>query len=196
MKDINDNIIYYAAHIFNPRIKTILIREQYDKDTADKLISRIRTYLKKEFGDNSLATTSQSTPKMPANASIHHLSLLKRARQSNTSSQNDIDRYLDSPAIEWDKNDEVNYQDDFVLKWYLANAFQSPQMAKAARALLAVPGAEVDVERLFCGGRDLLGIRRYRLTGQTMRILTLLKAFFQRQLKEGKAVLPEVRTIP
>ena len=90
----------------------------------------------------------------------------------------------------------MNYQDDFVLKWYLTNAFQSPQIAKAARALLTVPSTEVDVERLFCGGRDLLGIRRYRLTGQTMRILTLLKAFFQRQLKEGKAVLPEVRTIP
>ena len=58
MKDINDNIIYYAAHILDPRIKTILIREQYDKDTADELISRIRTYLKKEFRDNSLATTS------------------------------------------------------------------------------------------------------------------------------------------
>ena len=27
MKDINDNIMYYAAHIFDPRIKTILIRE-------------------------------------------------------------------------------------------------------------------------------------------------------------------------
>jgi hypothetical protein len=51
-------------------------------------------------------------------------------------------------------------------------------MAKAARALLIVPSAEVDVERLFCGGRDLLGIQRYRLTEQTIRILTLLKAFF------------------
>jgi hypothetical protein len=27
MKDINDNIMYYAAHILDPRIKTILIRE-------------------------------------------------------------------------------------------------------------------------------------------------------------------------
>ena len=64
-------------------------------------------------------------------------------------------------------------------------------MAKAVRDILAVPGAEVDVERLFCSGRDLLGIRRYALKGETMRILTLLKAYFERQLIAGKATLPE-----
>src|ERR1700728_516971 len=53
-------------------------------------------------------------------------------------------------------------------------------MAAAARALLAIPGAEVDVERLFSGGRDLLGIRQFGLSGESMRILTLLKAYFER----------------
>ena len=65
-------------------------------------------------------------------------------------------------------------------------------MAKAARDILAVPASEVDVVRLFSGGRDLLGIRRYALKGETMRVLTLLKAFFERQLKKGTADLPEV----
>jgi len=64
-------------------------------------------------------------------------------------------------------------------------------MAIAARDLLAVPGSEVDVERLFCRGRDLLWIRRFGLKGETMRILTLLKAYFERQLIAGKATLPE-----
>jgi hypothetical protein len=53
-------------------------------------------------------------------------------------------------------------------------------MAKAVRALLAVPGSEVDVEKLFSRGRDLLGIRRFALKGETMRILVLLKAHFER----------------
>jgi hypothetical protein len=65
-------------------------------------------------------------------------------------------------------------------------------MAKAARALLVVLGAEVDVERLFYGGRDLLRIRRYTLKGYIIRVLTILKVFFERKLAEGKAVLPEV----
>jgi hypothetical protein len=69
-------------------------------------------------------------------------------------------------------------------------------MVKAARALLAVLGAEVDVERLFYGGRDLLRIRRYALKGHIMRVLTILKAFFERKLAEGKAVLLEVCATP
>jgi len=93
-------------------------------------------------------------------------------------------------------NDETNYTPDWVLKWWNANAFQYPAMAKAARALLAVPGSEVDVEQLFSGRRDMLGIRRYALKGETIRILTLLKAYFERQLKNGEAVLPEVCTTP
>lgn len=70
-------------------------------------------------------------------------------------------------------------------------------MAAAARALLAILGSEVDVERLFSGGRGLLGIRRYGLNGESIRILALLKAYFERlQAKEEKklkAQLPEVR---
>jgi hypothetical protein len=93
MAEINDNIMYFAAHVLDPQIKTTLIREQYNKDEADKLIDRIRTYLKNEFGDYAPATTSQSTAKVPANVSIHHLNLLRRARQSNTINHNDINRY-------------------------------------------------------------------------------------------------------
>jgi hypothetical protein len=65
-------------------------------------------------------------------------------------------------------------------------------MAAAARALLAVPASEVDVERLFSGGRDLLGIRRYALKGETMRILTLLKSYFERAMNQSTVDLPEV----
>jgi hypothetical protein len=72
-------------------------------------------------------------------------------------------------------------------------------MAAAARAFLAVPSSEVDVERLCRGGRDLLGIRRYALKGETMKILTLLKTYFERQIAQGKAqgkaLLPEVSII-
>jgi hypothetical protein len=45
----------------------------------------------------------------------------------------------------------------------------------AAREILAIPASEVDCERLFNEGRDLLGIRRYTMSGETMRIMMLLK---------------------
>jgi hypothetical protein len=69
-------------------------------------------------------------------------------------------------------------------------------MVVVAHALLVVPGSKVDVERLFSRGRDLLGIRRYALKGETIRILMLLKAYFERlnaySKAKGKAQLPEV----
>jgi hypothetical protein len=66
-------------------------------------------------------------------------------------------------------------------------------MAKAAQDVLAIPGSEVDCERLFCGGKDMLGIHRSSLTGETMRWLALLKSYFERKLNRGKAKLPIVR---
>jgi len=59
--------------------------------------------------------------------------------------------------------------------------------------ILAVLGLEVDIERLFCSRRDLLGIRWYALKGETMRLLVLLKAYFKRKLNNRQAKLPEVR---
>jgi hypothetical protein len=122
---------------------------------------------------------------------------LRRARYNNTPSVCDIDKYLDSEPVEWDIMDKSYYSDDWVLNWYKSAASQYPSMAAAARAILAIPGSEVDVERLFCGGRDLLGIRRHIMSGELMRILTLLKAWFERQIAQnkvkGEALLPEVK---
>ena len=140
-------------------------------------------------------TQAQSTNteiQLPIGANIHQLGLLRRARKASNWTTCDVDRYLDTNSIDWDENDLSNYDPDWVLNWWKANAFQFPVMAAAARAILAVPGSEVDVERLFCGGRDLLGIRRYALKGETMRLLTLLKAYFERAINRGVAVLPDV----
>jgi hypothetical protein len=42
--------------------------------------------------------------------------------------------------------------------------------------ILAIPASEVDCERLFSDSRDLLGIRRYAMSKETMRIMILLKS--------------------
>ena len=49
-------------------------------------------------------------------------------------------------------------------------------MSKVARDYLAIPAGEVDVERLFSTGRDLIGIRRCSLSIETMRALMILKS--------------------
>ena len=52
-------------------------------------------------------------------------------------------------------------------------------MSKVTRDFLAIPAAEVDVERLFSLGRDLIGVRRYSLSPDTMRTLMLLRSNMQ-----------------
>ena len=58
-------------------------------------------------------------------------------------------------------------------------------MAAAARDYLAVPGLEVDIERLFSDGRDVLGIRRFALKGSTLRDLMICKDELRRR-KSGQ----------
>jgi hypothetical protein len=51
------------------------------------------------------------------------------------------------------------------------------------------------VKRLFCKRRDCLGIRRYALKEETIKILTLLKSYFERKLNARQAKLLEVSLI-
>ena len=54
-------------------------------------------------------------------------------------------------------------------------------MAQAARDYLVIPAAEVDIERLFSDGRDILGARWWLLQGKTIRALQLLKDEIRRK---------------
>ncbi|KAH8799815.1 hypothetical protein F5884DRAFT_811315 [Xylogone sp. PMI_703] len=48
-------------------------------------------------------------------------------------------------------------------------------MARAARDYLAIPTSEVDVEHMFNSERDILGIRRFAMKGETLGRLLKLK---------------------
>ena len=88
----------------------------------------------------------------------------------NSEKSSDIARYLDSDVVEFDEKKR-----DWIYTWWRGHLDEYPRMAAAARDYLAVPGAEVDVERLFNSGRDLLGLRRWSLSSGTMRKLLILK---------------------
>ena len=200
---IRENIMYFAAHVLDPRFKTQLIEEQYGSE-ATEIVDEIKAYLKKQWPqqDQAAAPVQDVDFQQFSGIDIHTANLLRRAQrlQQNTNASDDIDAYFSSPTVQFDPLDRKSFTMDWILEWWRGNAFMFPTMAKAARALLAVPGAEVDIERLFCGGRDLLGVRRATMSGATMRILTLLKAHFQRleatEKKAFLAQLPEVSCVP
>ena len=54
-------------------------------------------------------------------------------------------------------------------------------MFAVIRDYLPVPGAEVDVERLFNIARDILGLRRALMGGETIRALILVKDHLRRK---------------
>jgi hypothetical protein len=55
-------------------------------------------------------------------------------------------------------------------------------MFAIARDYLPIPGAEVDVERLFNIVRDILGLRRISMSAESLRALILLKDYIRRQV--------------
>ena len=81
--------------------------------------------------------------------------------------EHDIHTYLNSPRVRYNGS-KTEDQSQWVLSWWNANKSQYKCMALAAREILAIPSSEVDCERLFNQGRDLLGIRRYAMSGDTM----------------------------
>jgi hypothetical protein len=48
-------------------------------------------------------------------------------------------------------------------------------MTQATRDYLPIPSSEVDIEHLFNIGRDILGIRRFSMNGDTLRTLIMLR---------------------
>ena len=63
----------------------------------------------------------------------------------------------------------------WVVQWWKANLLQYPIMSQVARDYLPILLAEVDCERVFSSGRDLLGIRRHSMGPETIKAVMLLR---------------------
>jgi len=76
--------------------------------------------------------------------------------------------YLSSPV--------VLRTDDFdVLQWWETHEAMYPRLAQVARDVLAVPLAQVGVERVFNCSKDVIGDRRHRLKPATLQRIMFLK---------------------
>ncbi|OQD74710.1 hypothetical protein PENANT_c169G07139 [Penicillium antarcticum] len=82
-----------------------------------------------------------------------------------------IDKYFDSPPI----NIADTTGQNWLCNWWKMHKGEYPRMAAAARDYLAIPASEVGAERVFSTARDVLGIRRYSLKGDTIRMLMLIR---------------------
>ena len=101
-----------------------------------------------------------------------------------TTLTSELERWLESETIDF-----VNTSRDAVRKWWKEHATEWPKLAAAARDLLAISASEVDVERLFSGCRDEVGMRRHSLKSDTIRVLTLLRSAYTTEDDVDKALI-------
>jgi hypothetical protein len=76
---------------------------------------------------------------------------------TDLSATNDIEKYLDSDLIQY-KLDRKEDQTVWLRTWWVQNGWIFPLVKKVARDYLAIPPSEVDIERLFIEGRDIIGV--------------------------------------
>jgi hypothetical protein len=171
---MDESEIYYTALVLDPRVKGDLISgELEDKEASDLILAAIRDNLHKKYppttSSSSRSGPSESTP--DSGHSNVESRMLQRLQPLDSLSQvSDIDRHFDTARVSvTDTSDPV-----WLCNWWRLHRDEFPQMAEAARDYLAIPASEVAVERVFNIGRDLLGIRRNSMNGDTLRILMLL----------------------
>ncbi|KAJ5894613.1 hypothetical protein N7495_006304 [Penicillium taxi] len=174
--------LYYIALLLDPRIKGSLLKKHLlpnEPEVAMNIIQAIREKLECSYPP---ATSSddlirgQPQPKKQRVDSMEYEDndihgLLERAIAAEDADQSEFDRYFDAPQVR-DRDSLSNPA--WLCDWWGAHKHDFPRLAAAARDYLAIPASEVSVERLFNRGRDVLAIRRHRMSGETMRILMLL----------------------
>ncbi|KAJ5704488.1 hypothetical protein N7536_000177 [Penicillium majusculum] len=176
-RKMDTNLLYYVASVLDPRIKSSLIGSQMSEQDAGLIISQVREFLKREYPHElSMSCIVDRPPGM----SETMWRTLRKVQPSQRTLLSDIDRYLDAPPVSWSHHMIDDADEEWVLKWWKANVFSFPLMAKAARDYLPIPSAEVGIEREFSNARDVLGLRRHCLNAETMRWLMLLKGQYQK----------------
>jgi hypothetical protein len=173
-RKMDDNLLYYVASVLDPHIKTSLIVSQMSEQDSGLIVSQVRGSLEKEYPLEPFVSCEVDHAR-PAGMSETMWRTLRKVQPSKEASLSDIDKYLDSPPVNWSHHMIGDADAEWVLKWWKANAFNFPLMAKAARDYLPIPSAEIGIEREFSNARDVLGLRRHRLNAGTMRWLILLR---------------------
>lgn len=162
---------YYIALVLDPRFKTLLLEKELKQEAALKVIQFVKEALHKQYPPKPMLDLP-----IVANHSDKRQSLEARVLQKvlpRVSQPSDIDRYFEEGAMTVDE--AITKEEGWLFSWWNLHKDEYPRIAAAARDYLAIPAAEVSVERLFSRARDLLGLRRHSLNGETMRRLVLLR---------------------
>jgi hypothetical protein len=172
---MDDCDTYYTALVLDPRVKgELILRELQDGNAGTMILETIRTKLHQLYAaSNSEHYAMASRQSSPKHSDVE--SRMLRKLQARDSPVSDIDKYFDTPPISVTDTTGRNW----LCNWWKMHKGEYPRMAAAARDYLAIPASEVAVERVFSTARDVLGIRRHSLKGDTIRMLMLIRDGFK-----------------
>lgn len=199
-----ETLIPYAAAVLDPRVKTEFLKAHL-QEGAEAVIDNLRAHFKElspaeerlpdhtpgAVANAQSAANSTSFVGRPgrglmmATSRRRMLEKIQKDHYAAPAAQLDeIEEWLSSPPIHEHIPENLTAEADakWLLAWWRTNRSRYPRMAKIARRYIGIPASEVGVERLFSRGRDLLGLRRYALQPGTMKMLTILKAFYNDEL--------------
>lgn len=170
---------YYTSLVLDPRVKGDVFKSHLvdsDQQAGKDIITHIRTSLYAKYAANQLNLTGQSSDEVDVLSNCAPDDLVSQMFQHMGPipigpAGSDIDEYFNVSRVPYKKG----HDDKWIFNWWLTHYNEMPHIASAARDHLAIPIAEVAVERLFSRARDLLGIRRYSMSSETMRILMLME---------------------
>ena len=199
-KKLEKNALIYAAHILDPRCRGAMIKNMMP-DQFDEVIHSATTFFHAEWPQlakddtPTLSNTLSNEPTTrPFGMSLAQWKAIQNKKAKDDEARisqptSELLRWLALEPLEW--STQVNNDPDFVRKWWKEHQYEWPQLARAMRDLLPCSASEVDVERLFSGCKDEIGIRRHALKAETVRVLTLLRSSYTSQDKEDYALLQE-----
>ena len=173
---------YYIALVLDPRFKTLLLEKELGDITAPKVIRTIKELLHEQYPFKSAEDPLTIQEDQDRKRQSLEARVLQKL-QPQVTQHSDIDRYFEEGVVM--VQESITKEEHWLFSWWRMHKDEYPRMAAAARDYLAIPAAEVAVERLFSRGRDLLGVRRYSLNAETMRRVVLLRDIYKSGVTSG-----------
>jgi len=174
--EMKKNDMYWIACCLDPRIKAKWLIKNHPDHEA--ILNRVKSFLKEAYlSEEELPVRPRDqAQKMKMSLELEYL----QEYGSAVTVDDDIERYFNTPSVNFVLNEKEN-QTEWILNWWKVHKQEYPLMFQVARDYLPIPGAEVDVERLFNIAREMLGLRRASMAAETLRALILLKDYIRRE---------------
>jgi hypothetical protein len=174
--EIKKNDMYWIACCLDPRIKAKWLIKNHPDHEA--ILNRVKSFLKEAYlsKEELLVRPRDQAQKTKMSLELEYL----QEYGSVVTANDDIERYFNTPSVNFVLDKKEN-QTEWILNRWKVHKQEYPLMFQVARDYLPIPGAEVDVERLFNITREILGLRRALMATETLRALILLKDYTRRK---------------